>query len=41
MMKIPKVLNLDKEYLWARHPRVGFASPNVMPLIRAVQKPGK
>lgn len=37
MTKIPKVLNLDKEYLWARHPRVGSASPNAMPLIRATQ----
>lgn len=34
---IPKVLYFDREYLWARHPRVGSKRPNMIPPVRAYQ----
>jgi len=32
------VLNFEREYLSARQPRLGFASPNATPLTRAARK---
>lgn len=35
MIKIPNVLNFDKEYVSARQPRLGFAIPKATPPTRA------
>ena len=35
IINIPIVLNFDKEYLSARQPMLGFASPTATPLTRA------
>lgn len=36
-MNIPNVLNFDREYLSARQPKPGFASPNATPPKSAAQ----
>jgi hypothetical protein len=38
---MPNVLNFEREYLWARHPGVGFNKPNVSPPTRASTKEKK